>query len=178
MPGYRAVQSFRFRVKACVAAVDEEEGAIAVVLDLVQPMIARRWLLGERRQHRLDESRRREWNEAHRANLCATSRIASQHRLQRSWSITLLPRRRFGEGSMAGGRIDPAWQPKRGADRSALRAPAPLPERIAACAGPVPGDGIGKPSWRAVVAVARLAIHPHPRGLRSDLAQRRNWAWP
>jgi hypothetical protein len=87
------------------------------------------------------------------------------------------PRRPFREGCMAGGRIHPARQPKRGADRSALRAPAPLPKHIAACIDPIAGDGIRELERRAVVAVARLAIHPHPRGLRRDLAECRNWAW-
>jgi hypothetical protein len=57
-------------------------------------------------------------------------------------------------------------------------APATLPENIAACACTVPGDGIGELERRAVVAVARLAVHPHPRGLCRELAERRNRAWP
>jgi hypothetical protein len=77
---------------------------------------------------------------------------------------------------MAGGRIHPARQPKRGADRSALRAPTTLPERIAACVCTIAGDGIGEPERRAMVAVARLTVHPHPRGMCRDLAERRNWA--
>ena len=64
-----------------LAALDDRHRAVSVEFDFVNPLSALRRLKGQRRQHGRDEGGRTQ-HTAHRANLCALSRIASQQKLR------------------------------------------------------------------------------------------------